>query len=772
MKMNHTIAMNRLFTMALPILLVAWGCATGTDGTGRQADRPSEEDGRTDMSGAAPETAAAVDAPEDILAALAACEERLPALLDALTDAQTRGLDVSYPRNDLTVANMFIEFGREDITEGRITRAAEVASEVEMLLDRAAAEMNQNRPAPRLADGPIVVRDGSFWATADTPDGPVHQPVFLTGYGHFGRVIEDIPLLAEMGINFIQFELGPAAALNPDGTETGLIEEYVVHALDRAHEHGVRVDLLLSPHQNMPWWHEHFPEAWLDEWPYISHVPFIKWSVDAPQVRDFIERHLRVMISRIKDHPALHSVCLTNEPDYRLGPQDPWRMPQWTAYLRETHGDIAALNAAYGTSYRDFEEVEHPTFGPAWYREHPLYGPDVDNKAWLYDGIRFNQTAFAGWHAWMRDIIHEIAPDLPVHAKVMPVVWGRYTLYWGTDPYEFAQLSQLNGNDCYFEPTPRHAPWQSTWQVQNKYYDLQRAMKRTPVINTENHIIPDRFQGYVSPDHIYTAIWQGAVHGQGASATWCWERTYDETSDFEGLILHRAACTAEMGRVAMDLMRLAPEMAAMQNIEPEVAILWSNAAQVHDRRFFRQLYRLYEALNFCGLPIGFVTEEQVQAEGTGDYACILVTGARTVHREALDVLRDFQRQGGRIIGYGEENLIKDQYGRPITPLVPDAVIPVTLSDQPLRDQLFLELSEAGVMPDVTIHDTDGSVQYGVEWRSAQHGDTSLLNLVNLTRHEAAVLLPDGVWHDLIRDVETTSPLVLQTNQPHLLRRVE
>lgn len=706
-----------------------------------------------------------------ILEAISVQEARLPELKEALAEAEAQGFDISYPRNDLTVAEMFVPFGREDIVQGRMERAAEAAGEIADLLNRAQDEMTANRVAPRLAHGPIAIRDGNLWAETISPEGQKEQPVFLTGYGHFARLIEDIPLLARMGINFIQFELGPAAALTAEGGETGLIEEYVVHALDRARDHGVRVDLLLSPHQNMPWWHEHWPEAWLDEWPYISHVPFIKWSVDAPQVRAVVERHLRTIIPRIKDHPALHSVCLTNEPDYRLAPQDPWRQPKWTEYLREVHGNVETLNRNYGTEHASFEEVGHPTFGPAWYDDHPLKAPEVDNLAWLYDGIRFNQREFAAWHIWMRDIIHEIAPDLPVHAKVMPVVWGRYALYWGTDPYDFAQLSQLNGNDCYFEPTPRHAPWKSTWQVQNMYYDLQRAMKRVPVINTENHIIPDRFDQYVSPEHIYTALWQGAVHGQGASATWTWERTYDRKSDVEGLILHRAACTAEMGRVALDLMRLGPEMAAVQNIQPRVAILWSNASWVREKRLFPLMYRLYEALNFCGVPIGFLSEEQVMAEGVGDCACIIAAGARSVHRDALEVLRGFQREGGRVVAYGDESLTRDQYGLAVQPFTPDEAIGPDVSGEKLRDRLLEALGLAGISPPYLIRNPDGTINYGVEWRDAVHDGGVLLNLVNLTRHEMEVLLPEGRWHDLITGKDSQSPLLLPTNKPHLLRRM-
>ena len=72
--------------------------------------------------------------------------------------------------------------------------------------------------------------------------------------------------------------------------------------------------------------------------------------------------------------------------------------------------------------------------------------------------------------------------------------------------------------------------------------------------------------------------------------------------------MHRAACTAAMSRCALDLMRLSREMAALQNAVPEVAILFSHAAILQDKRYFATRACVYEALNFCGVPIAFVTD--------------------------------------------------------------------------------------------------------------------------------------------------------------------
>jgi len=698
------------------------------------------------------DTEGSSEAGAQALERIAAQEGRIPALREQLTAAEKECIPVRYPQADLTIAERFCQYCRDDVANGRPERALEVAQEVEGLLDRAAAEMPDGVAVPVLEVGSTQIEDGSFWGQCRFEGKEEQRPVFLTGYGHFGHVVEDIPMLARIGINVIQIEQGPRGVVLEDGgVSTEPIENWVLKALDRARDHGVLVCLLISPHYFPGWAFAKWPELRLE-------TTFLKNTVEAPQAREIYERYLRTLLPLIKGHPALHSICLSNEPVYEDAANDPWRLPLWRAYLERTHGTIEALNAAYGTAYGDFKAVPYPKLG--FQEDLPL----------LYDAVRFNQERFAEFHAWMVGIIHEMAPELPCHAKVMPLVWGRDTVFWGTDPWDFAELSQINGNDCYFLPNTPKEPWQSYWQIQNRYYDIQRGMKRVPIFNTENHIIPDRCAQYVAPGHIYTALWQGAIHGQGASTTWAWARTYDAKSDFEGLILHRAACTAAMSRVALDLMRLSREVSALQNVPPRVAILYSNAALVHDSRSFGDPNRLYEALNFCGLPIAFVTDEQAAAGWLERYDALLVTGARNASRNAIEAARAYAGAGHPILAYGKNNLRADQYGRDVAPPPIAKQLSAAKKGEALRDALLEALQGVAIQPECVLKTPAGTLPYGVEWRSVQHDGAALLNLVNLTREPIEIALPEGIWADLITRKTLQSPLTLQTNTPVLAKR--
>lgn len=696
---------------------------------------------------------------DGVLQKISAQEARLPKVGKLISDARESGLAVDYPTADFLIATRFCVYGRDDVANDRLARAQEVVEEVTALLDRAEREARAGVVVPRLLPGTMRIEEGAFWARCQLGEKEEYRPVFLTGYGHGDPAIEDIPLFGEIGINVIQIEQGPDGVVNADGTvNTAPITDRLIPALDRARDHGVMLNLLIAPHYFPAWAYEKWP-ALKAESGAPGTQPFLKNSIEAPEAREIYERYLRTLIPLVKDHPALHSICLSNEPVYDKHQSDPARVPLWKDFLATTHRDVDTLNELYGTQHSAFDQVPET---PLSFKETP---------AALYDVVRFNQDRFSGWHRWMTSLIHEMAPDLECHAKVMPLVWDRDSVLWGTDPLDFARLGRINGNDCYFVPNGAGSPWASDWLVQGMYYDLQRSMARNPIFNSENHLILDRTDFFVDANHIYTGTWQGAIHGQGASATWIWGRTYDKKSDLEGLILHRAACTAAMSRAALDLMRLSREVHALQDQAPEVAILWSNAAQVHDPRVSSSRKNVYEALNFLGIPVGFVHERQLAEGPDKSFKCVIIASAEAVTAEGLQGIRNFMQAGGAVLSYGDENLRKDEYGREATPPAFAREIPRSERGKDLANLLKIELAQAGIKPGVVLADKGGALPYGVEWRSAKLDGHTLVNLVNFSREPICVKLPNGVWQDLITLQSLPSELTLQTNTPVLAKQL-
>lgn len=692
---------------------------------------------------------------QKVLSDVSDLEGRITGLRKTLEDAAARGIAVWYPRSDIAIAGRFCAYARDDVANGRFERAEEVVSEVGALLHRAEMEMENDIDVPVLKkDAAIEIYDGNLWAECVSRKGEEKRPIFLTGYGHFNPVVDDLPFFPEIGINVIQIEIGPKSTVFEDGIRTEEIQERICGALDRARENGVRVCVLISPH--------YFPQWALDKWPELQLQTrgFLNVAPDAPEARDIYRKHIQALVPLIKDHPALHSICLSNEPVSLAWQRDPYRLPLWHAWLERKYKNVDALNDVYGTTYGSFTEIPHPELS-------------LDEKRGpLCDGVRFNQEAFAEWHAWMTGAIHEIAPNLPCHAKVMVLPMDRSTVFWGTDPWDFAKLSQLNGNDCYYMRLNPGKEWVCDWLGQNMYYDLQRSMKWVPIFNTENHIIRDRENGYIPREHIYAAIWQGAIHGQGASTTWAWQRTYDAKSDFEGLILHRAACTAAMSRCALDLMRLSKEAAALQNLKPAVAILYSNAALVADARHVDDRAHVYEALNFCGIPIGFITDEQIEAGLLSQYKCLFVAGAKASTGRAIDAMRQWAETGGRIVNYDMDNLREDEYGRSVTPPPFGKNFPLRTDSErsALRDALLDYLTANELGPDFLPHTPEDAVPYGVEWRACATDNGTLVNMINYTPQPVAIRLPEGSWKEMIANQTVDLTISLAPETPVLLSR--
>ena len=546
---------------------------------------------------------------------LAQMRERVKTTRGLLENARRKGHDGAYPLVGVTVADNFCDFVESDLEHLEVLRAEEQLDQIGQILDRAQTELQAlidgkqaELAVPRYVTSPIEIDGTSFVASVQWPDGRrERRPVFFCGYGHFGSVKRDIEKFPDYGLNMIQVEFGPRSTVPSETQVSTKAIEAFAELLQRAAASNVAVNLLLSPH--------YFPQWAYDKWPSIGGVDggFIKFSVDAPQTRGVIQRHLELTAARLKGKPALHSYCLSNEPIYRDPSKDPHNATRWAAWLRQRYQSLDALNGAHRASYESFTSVPVPV--------------DAQDPATplSHDWCRFNNERFADWHRWMADVIHKQDPQMPVHAKTMNTLFWHRQMKLGVDPELFCDLSQIAGNDSWKMVDHQEGDWASRWQPQNMHFDLQRSCRGQPIFNSENHVITDRDLAYVPGAHIRNILWQAAIHGEGASTMWVWERTFDNDSSFAGSIMHRPVCAEAHGRVALDLMRLAPEITALQQAPARLAIVYSISSLIYGRvESERQLHRVYQALNFLGEKIDFITERQL-AGGKGwavpDHLC-------------------------------------------------------------------------------------------------------------------------------------------------------
>lgn len=628
---------------------------------------------------------------------------------------------------------------------------------------------------------------GSSRPTIDGPSfvGPVRigtngplvtRPIFFVGYGHFGTVRRDIEAFPGYGINIVQNgEFGPSSVYPAEGTTDDAAIDQLCQELDRAAKAGVAVDWLLSPHYVPAWVFAKYPDL------RQQRADCIPYSIYSPPIHELLREFIHRVVARIKDKPALLSICLSNEPTNCQVP-DALSTAAWRRWLKTRHGDVATLNARWGTYYASFEQVPQP---------NPLApsGEPRPGAAWC-DFCRWNDEYFAGFHKLLADAVHDVAPQIPVHAKV--TTWNLYrsdAARTGDDVDRFGRITQIDGNDSVnlwsFGERAGHsiergdADFAQGWRENAIGYELQRSTHDAPVFNSENHLIFDREPRYVSPAHVRAALWMGAIHGQSATTIWVWEReTSNPQSDFAGDIMERPSCAAAVGEVGLDLNRVAPQITALQKARPDVLILESNTAACWDGgRYDAALLNLFTALSFTGLKPGFLTEFQLERRALPAAGSLLIVpDIAHLSDAAFDSLAGFK---GRILfagAAGGDLLTRNEYNQPRAARLraPSLLDPLRLPTawQELLAQLRPRLVRAGLTPPVQVVSERGSPQSQVQWQCAQTPEGLLVNLYNASHDPATVALtPPAPAVDLLTSQSPSADSLL-TLQPLEVRLLE
>ncbi len=669
--------------------------------------------------------------PKVISADLDAVERKFGLFKSLYAKCAAKKIPLDYPTATKTLLEQFIPLTRTDLVKGEERRAGFAVKDLSASLDNAMAEMRAYLADPktvptarRYKTGKLEIEGISFIGDRKDAKGNSDRgPVFFCGYGHFSQVRKDIPRFPGYGVNIIQIEVGPAITFPTEDEISLKAARDVAKVLDNAAKNNVMVNVLLSPH--------YFPAWAMAKWPKLGQGGggFLGFCVDEPEAKQVMERFMRTVIPIIGNKPALNSFCLSNESMFDRGQGCEITRAMWPKYLARVHRDVATMNKLYGTTYADFASV-------------PLPGNGDFGAPQFYDYCIFNQERFAGWHQWMADIIHEMAPNIPIHTKVMAwTLLQRPHVAWGIDAERFADFSQINGNDCIIWGR-EGGGWALGWHGQNLAYDLQRSVGRKPIFNSENHITLDGSTNYVPPEHFRTALWQGAIHGQGATTIWVWDRASDRddpsyawTAPFYGNVMDRPGCAEAVGRTCLDLNRFADEVTALQNADSPVAIVYSMASLIHSQGYADAVGRAYTALNFCGVNVDFISERQLAAGKGKDYSLIVLPEVTHLPRAAFDALISIAPTT-RLIVIGQAPQ-KDQYGRPFgepeVTLLKSFSIPYDAdSEKDMWPTFMNRLDDAHALPEVRVVDADtGEPVWGVEWLAGEIDGRTVINIVDL-----------------------------------------
>ena len=371
------------------------------------------------------------------------------------------------------VAQRFVDFAKTGGTNGPMSLAwtkmqIDGFAEVAQVLDETEKLAQRNAPVldwtpPKL--GTVKLKNGTFYNRG--------RPYYFYGYGHFGSVIEDLPNFPALGASLIQDGRAGPSSMNADGT-LGEGALAVLQGLDRAAQFGMRDDFLLSPHYYPAW-------AWAPDLP-SGGIGF-NFNIFHPKAKAVIGQWAAVMAERMKDKPALHSVCLANEPAYNASGRDKYTRPLFIDYLKEKHHSLDRMNALYGAAYTNFDQaVVPPCAMPA----------EMGAQRAYYDWTCFNNKMFADWHAWLGSVLKAHGVKAPTHSKICVFqTLDRDKVGWGIDPELICHATDLAGCDAYAPYGWHSGSYVYDFLGHELFYDLLHSFRGQPVFNSENHLSTD-----------------------------------------------------------------------------------------------------------------------------------------------------------------------------------------------------------------------------------------------------------------------------------------
>lgn len=512
----------------------------------------------------------------------------------------------------------------------------------------------------------------------------------------------------------------------------------ILKTLRNAEENNVGVSVLLAPH--------YFPDMVYNKYPETSaRTPgTIHFRVDSEKVREVIELHVKTFVAQIKDFKSVADICLSNEPCYSAV-ANAYYQPLWVDYLRDVYqDDLGELNRIYQSTYNSFDEVEMP--------KSPEQTPRNQ------DYRTFNDTLFAEFHEWMAGVVREIAPDIPLHVKLMSGGFSTMSdnrlrhLNYGYNLEDFMAFSDVSGVDGggnygggeflinEFLETSHLSVYSS--------YDLHSSLKEAPVYNTEDHLIADGSTDWVDAQaqHVGRHIWEGALHGRGASAIWVWATSYTNRT-LQGSILYRPDCIVEVGRSALDLNRLSYEVSAIRDADRDIGILYSYMTQGYNYVYHDSSFGIYSGLVYNGVMPLYVSERATQE--MDKVKILFVPNVTNAYETTIDALNRYLDKGGKVIIMGENALQKDEKNQPHAPdklaliFERSTIIPIETAGYRVTSPNLYEITNyirhtliENNMDIVTVTDVKtGLPPKNVEWQSAYYNGKLLVDICNFGSYD-------------------------------------
>ena len=475
---------------------------------------------------------------------------------------------------------------------GRLEESARAAVGLESDAERIEGLLLDEAPSPST----VAAADP---AAATTTNAPANAAITVNPAAALTLRIEDVVLPEPTG------KLLMADYDDPDLT--------IRRVLDRCSELGIKVDLGLNMHPVPKWFFEKYPDARLQGYSTAGFIPF---DIEHPAALAFTEKFFDIAMKEVAGHPALNSIWLANEPCMlNVGPLSGARFRE---AMREKYETLGKLNAAWGTTFKDFEEIK-----PDWSWTSQSSPKDVD--FWW-----FNVGRLTNYFEFMRRCVRKYDKTVNTCFKISNLQMGWHCPPGNVDAEGVNDISEIIGMDS------------GTMPFAHPYYDWLRSLSpEKPLVNLE-------FKG--GGDATWLTMWRAALWGMAGIDWWCWHGDWKFASAMcYTVALHDGPLAMAQVQRNLDVV-----MAFQQFPRSPFVFVYPDPVLPRARSYFEVHTPTYHAISQLGHAVDYATEKRI-AEGRLDqmkYDIIVLPAADYIRDETFERVGQFVSRGGKALVVG------------------------------------------------------------------------------------------------------------------------
>ncbi|HEU4910742.1 MAG TPA: beta-galactosidase [Actinomycetes bacterium] len=456
---------------------------------------------------------------------------------------------------------------------------------------------------------------------------------------------EDIALMREAGVSVATVGVFAWALLEP---EQGHFElDWLGDVLDLLHEGGIRVDLATATASPPPWLSRRYPETLPQRadgtrlWPGGRQA----WCPSSPVFRERSLSLVTALAERFHDHPGLAMWHVSNE----LGGHNARcfcdvSAAAFRAWLQNRYGDLADLNAAWGTAfwsqhYGEWEQVLPPRSAPTF-----------PNPTQQLDFARFCSDQLLDQYRAERDVLRRLSPGVPVTTNLMVMSHVRDMDYFAWGP-ELDFVAQ----DHYLEAHDPDSHVELSWSA-----DLTRGVAggapwflmehSTSAVNWQPRNVAKQ------PGQMLRNSLAHVARGSDAVCFFQWRASRAGAEKFHSALVPHAGTDSRVWREVVELGRTLQSIGevAGSRVEADVAILfdwqarWAAELDSHpsaDVTYVDRSHALYRALWDAGVTVDLVHPDS----DLSAYRLVLAPTLYLVTDASAARLASYVERGGHLL---------------------------------------------------------------------------------------------------------------------------